>query len=349
MVDTFRPLELGEGGTRRRRREVRLVLVGPRTAPHDAGWTSAATPGFGLDNLPLRRLLHGRQRPRGPASAIGDSVLDLARPLTGDDATRDGLAQRLPGARARRPGSTCACALQRLADRRGATAARVEPYLVPLDEVTLHLPFEVADYVDFYSSRAPRGERRPDLPPGRRPLTPNWKHLPIGYHGRAGTVAVSGTPGRPPVRPAQGAGRRRRRSGRPAAGLRGRGRLRRRDAVAARHAGAGRRLRRARVRRLPGQRLVGPRPAGLGVRAARPVPRQVVPDLGLAVGGAARRAGGGPGRAAAARPAAAALPRRRRRSPGGSTSRWRCGSTATLSAARRSPACTGRRRSSSRT
>jgi fumarylacetoacetase len=63
----------------------------------------------------------------------------------------------------------------------------------PLADVTLHLPVEIADYVDFYASEhhASNVGRlfRPDAPP----LMPNWKHLPVGYHGRAGTVVVSGT------------------------------------------------------------------------------------------------------------------------------------------------------------
>jgi fumarylacetoacetase len=70
----------------------------------------------------------------------------------------------------------------------------VEPLLVPLAEVTLRLPFQVADYVDFYSSEHHAGNVgrmfRPDAPP----LLPNWKRLPVGYHGRAGTVVVSDTP-----------------------------------------------------------------------------------------------------------------------------------------------------------
>jgi fumarylacetoacetase len=57
----------------------------------------------------------------------------------------------------------------------------------------LHMPFEVADYVDFYASidHATNVGRvfRPD-----NPLLPNWRHLPVGYHGRAGTVVVSDTP-----------------------------------------------------------------------------------------------------------------------------------------------------------
>ncbi len=66
-------------------------------------------------------------------------------------------------------------------------------HCVPLDGVTLHLPFAVADYVDFYASESHASNVgmifRPDSPA----LPRSWKHLPIGYHGRAGTVVVSGT------------------------------------------------------------------------------------------------------------------------------------------------------------
>ena len=69
----------------------------------------------------------------------------------------------------------------------------VEPHLHPLDTVTMHLPFEVADYVDFYAAEhhaANVGQIfRPDSPD----LPAAWKHLPIAYHGRAGTVVASGT------------------------------------------------------------------------------------------------------------------------------------------------------------
>ncbi|WP_093836573.1 fumarylacetoacetase [Streptomyces aidingensis] len=60
--------------------------------------------------------------------------------------------------------------------------------------LTLHLPFEVADYVDFYASEHHAATVGRIFRPEAEPLTPNWKHLPIGYHGRAGTVVVSGTP-----------------------------------------------------------------------------------------------------------------------------------------------------------
>ncbi len=70
---------------------------------------------------------------------------------------------------------------------------RVEPLLVPVAEVTMHPPFEVADYVDFYCSEQHATNVGKMFRPDGDALTPNWKHLPIGYHGRAGTVVVSGT------------------------------------------------------------------------------------------------------------------------------------------------------------
>ncbi len=69
----------------------------------------------------------------------------------------------------------------------------VEPHLVPLADVTMHLPIEVADYVDFYASEHHATNVGRIFRPDSEPLTPNWKHLPIGYHGRSGTVVVSGT------------------------------------------------------------------------------------------------------------------------------------------------------------
>ncbi len=74
----------------------------------------------------------------------------------------------------------------------------VEPLLVPLAAAELRLAFDVADYVDFYASEQHATNLGEILRPGQPPLLPNWKHLPVGYHGRAGTVCVSGTPVRRP-------------------------------------------------------------------------------------------------------------------------------------------------------
>lgn len=69
----------------------------------------------------------------------------------------------------------------------------VEPLLHPLGSVTMHLPYEVADYVDFYASEHHASNVGRIFRPDGLALPVNWKHLPIGYHGRAGTVVVSGT------------------------------------------------------------------------------------------------------------------------------------------------------------
>jgi fumarylacetoacetase len=71
--------------------------------------------------------------------------------------------------------------------------AGVEPHLHQLGAVTLHLPIEVADYVDFYASEDHASNVGKIFRPDNAALPPNWKHLPIGYHGRSGTVVVSGT------------------------------------------------------------------------------------------------------------------------------------------------------------
>lgn len=72
-----------------------------------------------------------------------------------------------------------------------------ERILVPINEVMMHLPVSIGNFVDFYSSeqhaRNVGSMFRPD-----NPLMPNWKHLPVAYNGRASSVVVSGTPIRRP-------------------------------------------------------------------------------------------------------------------------------------------------------
>src|SRR5580698_4275406 len=70
--------------------------------------------------------------------------------------------------------------------------------LTPVRDARLHLPFTVADFADFYASREHASRVGAIFRPGGDPLPPNWGHLPAGYHGRAGSVVVSGTPVRRP-------------------------------------------------------------------------------------------------------------------------------------------------------
>ncbi len=69
----------------------------------------------------------------------------------------------------------------------------LEDLLVPAAAVSLRLPFAVADFVDFYASENHAANAGRMFRPGADPLPANWKHQPIGYHSRAGSVVVSGT------------------------------------------------------------------------------------------------------------------------------------------------------------
>ncbi|MCW6007433.1 fumarylacetoacetase [Micromonospora sp. CPCC 205371] len=151
---------------------------------------------FGPHNLPYGVFRHGGRPPR-IGVRIGDSVLDLDGAETADLV--------LAGGALRRPVLNEFLALgrpqwtavrRRIAElvTREQHRAAIEPLLVPLAEVELLLPFEVGDYVDFYSSEHHAMNVGRIFRPERPALPPNWKHLPIGYHGRAGTVVVSGTP-----------------------------------------------------------------------------------------------------------------------------------------------------------
>ena len=75
-----------------------------------------------------------------------------------------------------------------------AHQVRVEPHLHRLTDVHTHLPIEVGDYVDFYASIDHATNLGQIMRPDSAPLLPNWRHLPVGYHGRSGTVIPSDTP-----------------------------------------------------------------------------------------------------------------------------------------------------------
>ena len=78
------------------------------------------------------------------------------------------------------------------------TSPANEHALTPVSDA-MPLPFTVGDFVDFYSSIEHATHLGQLFRPDSEPLLPNWRHLPVGYHGRSGTVAVSGTPVRRPV------------------------------------------------------------------------------------------------------------------------------------------------------
>ncbi|MGC5015931.1 fumarylacetoacetase [Streptosporangium sp. DT93] len=144
---------------------------------------------WGPENLPYGVFSrHEGQTPR-VGVRYGDHVLDLADALH-DEVFATG---SLNAFMSRGPAAwrdTRALIQNKLS----TDLAVAERHLVPLEQVTLHLPFEVADYVDFYCSLEHASNLGRMFRPDGEPLMPNWRHLPVGYHGRAGTVVPSGTP-----------------------------------------------------------------------------------------------------------------------------------------------------------
>ena len=179
-----------------------------------AGWLGIpADHPFGLQTLPYGSFTT-RDRPAELRTgvAVGDRVLDLTAATDRLDAGRADLfragrldvfldAGDLAWAQIR------SAITHWLSHDEYRTA--LEDLLVPAAEATMHLPFTVADYVDFFASEHHASNASQIFRPDGRALPANWRHLPVGYHGRSGTVIVSGTPVRRPYgqsQPADGAG-----------------------------------------------------------------------------------------------------------------------------------------------
>jgi fumarylacetoacetase len=156
--------------------------------------------GFPAEHLPYGVFSVRGDRPR-PGVRVGDAVVDLARLAedgTGglDEASAGTFARPSLNAFMARGPTSWRTVRGRLTELVCDEAWRdvVGPALVPLAEATMRLPIEVADYVDFYSSLEHATNLGRLFRPDGEPLLPNWRHLPVAYHGRAGTVVVSGTP-----------------------------------------------------------------------------------------------------------------------------------------------------------
>jgi fumarylacetoacetase len=144
-------------------------------------------------HLPYGRVRdeHGRDI---AGARLGANVVDLAAFLDGGVPADLFTAARLEPLLAAGP-QVWADVRGALLDAVGSGAnERLERSLRPLDGTTALMPFDVADYVDFYASRDHASNIGRILRPGGPALSANWEHMPIGYHGRAGTVVVSGTP-----------------------------------------------------------------------------------------------------------------------------------------------------------
>ncbi|MEG1453923.1 MAG: fumarylacetoacetase, partial [Brevundimonas sp.] len=169
---------------------------------HSAALKSWVDSANGHKDFPIQNLPFGVFSVKGDAPrigvAIGDYVLDVqaafaAGLLSGHDADVLG-ADRLNA-------YMDLSSAKRLALRHALSALlsdevnkdKVQPLLVAVSDVTMHLPARIGDYTDFYvgihHAMNVGALFRPD-----NPLLPNYKHVPIGYHGRASSIRVSGTP-----------------------------------------------------------------------------------------------------------------------------------------------------------
>jgi fumarylacetoacetase len=160
-------------------------------------------------DFPLQNLPFGVFRPRGSHAAarigvaIGDQIVDLAR--CREHGRLSGLPEPLQEACARtilNPlislGHAASGALRRrLLDLLRAGAPAEADLLVPMSDADVQMPVAVGGYTDFYASLAHATNIgrlfRPD-----NPLLPNYKHVPIAYHGRTSSLVISGTPVRRP-------------------------------------------------------------------------------------------------------------------------------------------------------
>jgi fumarylacetoacetase len=176
--------------------------------PKLKSWIASANEGsdFPIQNLPIGIFSDKGAGPRGGVR-IGDKVLDVSAGLacglfSGDAAeaaqaasekTLNGFLKLGQGAR-----SALRHRLSEILSVGAAERETVEKCLHDVSDVTMHIPARIGDYTDFYVGihHATNVGKlfRPD-----NPLLPNYKHVPIGYHGRASSIRASGVPTRRPM------------------------------------------------------------------------------------------------------------------------------------------------------
>ena len=190
-------------------------MIAPVDGTHDAAlrsWVESANDkasDFPVQNLPLGVFRYRGEGPPRVGCAIGDQVLDLAAcaergllrgmPADVEDACRGTSLNGLMALEARVRGTLRHRLSHLLRAEGGFVTARPEApnVLVPRGDAEMQLPATVGDYTDFYASVFHATNVGKMLRPDN-PLLPNYKWVPIGYHGRASSLVVSGTPVRRP-------------------------------------------------------------------------------------------------------------------------------------------------------
>ncbi len=157
-----------------------------------ASANSAETP-FPLNNLPYGVFSDG-DGPRRLGVAIGDRILEVARvandlpiskSLLEDPRGWNGVMEQSP--------EVWAALRAALTQMLSIGAPERNEALVPQADVTLHMPFSVTEFTDFYAGKHHATNVGTMFRGAENALPPNWLHIPIGYNGRASSVVVSGT------------------------------------------------------------------------------------------------------------------------------------------------------------
>lgn len=157
-----------------------------------ASANSSQTP-FPLNNLPYGVFSHQSDE-RRLGVAIGDQILDVAK--VADKLPVDATVLTDPRGwnglmdLGQETWSKFRSALQKIL---AEGAPERSEALVPMAEATLHMPFTVSEYTDFYAGRHHATNVGTMFRGAENALPPNWLHIPIGYNGRASSVVVSGT------------------------------------------------------------------------------------------------------------------------------------------------------------
>ncbi|NUT00884.1 MAG: fumarylacetoacetase [Sphingomonas sp.] len=174
-----------------------MIKIDETHDPKLASWVAGAGAGsdFPVQNLPIGIFSEAKGM-RRPGVAIGDYILDLtAAAELLDDRWRDDLAQPILNAWLSRGPEAHRALRHRLSEILTDERYRddVEVHLIGQSEVRMHVPCLIGDYTDFYvgihHATNVGKQFRPD-----NPLLPNYKYVPIGYHGRASSVRPSGEP-----------------------------------------------------------------------------------------------------------------------------------------------------------
>jgi fumarylacetoacetase len=180
--------------------------------PQRESWVASAQghPEFPIQNLPLGVFSRDDGAPRG-GIAIGDSILDLRAALeAGLFPGKTKTAAEAAAGPALNPlmalGRTARVTLRRRVSQllaadgreRKSVEALASRLLHKAGDCTMHLPATIGDYTDFFAGIHHATNSGRLNRPGGDPLTPNYKHVPIAYHGRASSITVSGATVRRP-------------------------------------------------------------------------------------------------------------------------------------------------------